>query len=442
VTIRIALLWVLFAILVFLPNRFCVDFSVEVSGWEFFPYDWCLLAALILLSACRWRADQTADPGVYRPNLTWIFLALFVLAALSTLNPVNPQAPIGQGMGALAAIALWTSPIMVLPLLNLRRKEIESILIAFVGLAALGALFTVAQSTLTRYIYELLGWKYVFYETDSERRGSLPLGVATVVGAYYMMALPAAWAFAAIRSRWFIRLAGAAAVIMLGMGCLFTSSRSTVAVESMVLLGCALFLRAKGTSKMIPLASIAALVALTFFAMTTLNFERLSSLRDRSVAWRQRGLETAIAILMERPLFGSGTETYFRRQHHTVTGYLGTSKGTKAVLYNNQLSPMEPHNTYLFAAAEWGLIGLFLFLALLGKVFFWLNRARKWSLEETGQIWMKVFLIGSGAILVHCLTGSDLLRQARLAPLFWCYAGLGLSYGRILLSERYDTPIL
>lgn len=433
----VVLLSALLVVLVFLPNRFCVQTTVDVAGWEIFVYEWTLLVVLVLVWLQKRGAEGAHEAGLFRPRLLGVVSALYGVAVLATLIPLEATAPTGQGLAAVGSIALWTWPVLALPSFRLTTQEIKRLLLVFALLAVLGAVFTVSQSILTQYVYSLLGWKYVVYVTDSERRGDLPLGVATVVGAFFMMAIPLAWVLFLVQGGWWRRCVGVFAMVILGMGCLFTSSRSTVALSLLVIIVCAFWLRHSGSSKVIPYLAVVLLLCMGGISISQLNFERLTTFRDRSVAWRQRGIETAIEIIEKRPLLGSGAETYFRRQHPTVIGYLGTSKGTKAIYYDNRLSPMEPHNTYLFLTAEWGLAGLAFFLLLVGRAGFWFQRAQRHSNDSVERLWMRAFMVGFGAVLLHCMTGSDLLRQARLAPLFWIYCGLGLSLGQNLLKERY-----
>lgn len=424
-------------LLVFLPNRFNVGLSWEAGGWDFFPTD-VLVPLLLALAALVRTGSGAAGNAKLKPYLSVLVLLWFASGVVPTIWSDVRGASMEQGLFALLAIGLWTLPILIVPSLRLSRPEIALVFSVFAGLAVLGSLFALMQSLAPRFIYDLMGWKFVVVSLDSERRGVLPLGPASVIGAYYAMVIPLAYVVLVnARSGW-TRTAGGVVILLLGLGCLFTSSRSTFGLLVLVLLGCFFWIRTERSSWLIPLVTIALLAVVLAFLLVSLNFERLGTLQDASTAWRWRGIEVAGDMIREKPILGHGTETHFHRQEGTFrTAFVG-SKAHEAILYNGRIAPYEPHNLYLFMAAERGLLGLGVFLLLYAVLLRWMYRYQAGAATASDKLWMRAFGIGLLAVAIHSVTGSDLVRQARLTPLFWMYVGLAICVGKLTLSERLN----
>lgn len=427
-------------LLVFLPNRFNVGFGWEAGGWDFFPTDVLVPLLLVLVALVRTQSDTGVSRRT-RPSLTILVFLWFLSGVVPTIWSDARAVSVEQGLYALLAIGLWTLPILIVPNLRLSRQEIALILAVFGGLAVFGSLLALLQSLAPRFIYELMGWKFVVVSLDSERRGVLPLGPASVIGAYYAMVIPLAYVMlVSARSGW-ARTGGGVVIILLGLGCLFTSSRSTFGLLVLVLLGCFFWIRTERSSWLIPLVAIALLAVVLAFLLVSLNFERLGTLQDASTAWRWRGIEVAGEMIRDKPILGHGTESNFHRQEGTFrTAFVG-SKAHEAILYNGRVAPYEPHNLYLFMAAERGLLGLGVFLLLYAVLVRWMYQYQAQAATASDQLWMRAFGIGLVAVAIHSMTGSDLIRQARLTPLFWIYAGLAICLGRLTLTEKLTQRV-
>ncbi|MCB9767030.1 MAG: O-antigen ligase family protein [Candidatus Omnitrophica bacterium] len=423
--------------LVYLPNRFNVGWKFEALGWEWYPTD--LLIPILLVSACLSKPGHklgTAirrSPGVFGWFMGWVLAALF-----STLLSNGEPGLKERGLAALTADFVWTLPILLIPILDLRKKDLYGILWVYLLLGALGGILAMAQSLAVREFSSLVGWKYVHYVTDSERRADLPLGVSTVIGAFFATVLPIGFALAVRPGKMFLRWVGAAAVFLVGMGCLFTSSRATLLLLILVSGLCALWLVWPKGSKLLPTLALTGLAVTIVVALSQLNFQRLTTFSGGygSSEWRMRGIESALDMIRDSPIIGHGTETHFARQHGPVHGYFSTSKAHDAIYYDNRIAPSDPHNLFLLIASEWGLLGLFFYLGMLAQIGYWFYRAQENAIDPMDRLLMRGFLIGLLGVMFHSLFGSDLVRQTRMAPLFWIYCGIGIRFGAILIEER------
>ena len=425
------------AVLVFLLNRFNVTGAIRIYGWEIFPTDWLVGVALLL--AWMQRARLAPSPHLrYRPSLFPFLAGWFVVTLVSTLLQDQSDVSLGHRLAALCTVAYWTLPLFVIPALNLCKRELSVLIAVYACLGVLGGVLSCLQSLRIQEFSALIGWKYVYGITDSERRADLPLGVSTVIGIFFATVMPIGFVLLVKRGRGVMHLLGLLTVFAVGMGTLFTASRAALIVLAFVCLTCLLWMRTPKSSRLLPIAGFVGLALLLGFAISKLNFERLSTIRDGSIGWRIRGVEAAFGMFLENPLLGKGCETHFRRQHGPIQGYFSTEKAHDAIYYKGMIAPSDPHNAYLLIAAESGLFGLVFYLLFLGQIGLWFHRYQSSCEDPEERLWMKTFLIGLVAMLIHSLAGTDLVRQARMAPLFWIYCAIGLSLGEAILREKFS----
>lgn len=424
-------------LLVYLPNRFNVGWRFEAFGWGWHPTD--LAVPILLLGALLLQSGGGSLRGLRKspPLAVWVF-GWGAAAAISTLIASSPEAPTGQGLMALAADLLWVAPLFLIPRMDLGRNDGRRILYALLALAAIGGGLAISQALAAEQFSSLLGWRFVHYVTDSERRAVLPLGPPTVIGAFFAAALPIGFALMVRPGKWPSRVLGGAGVFLAGMGCLFTSSRAALLLLMLVGGLSALWLVWPRGSRLLPTLALAGLAIGIGVAVSQLNFQRLTEVTGGygSGEWRMRGIETAAAMIREKPVLGHGTESHFKRQEAPVRGFFSTTKAHDAIYYEGRISPSEPHNLYLLIASEWGLVGLFLYLGMLFQIALWLYRAQLAAVDPMDRLILRGFLIGFAGMLFHSLFGSDLVRQTRMAPLFFLYCGLGIRYGALAMRER------
>jgi len=425
-------------ILVFLLNRFDVPYAFKIDGWTLFPATLFVnlgMVALWLVTRVKVRAIVCPPrPSLWIPIVAWIATALF-----STLTSDARESTNWQGLAALACIILWTSSLWIVPCLGLEKRSIYILLGIFSALACVGACLTTIQSLAPNSLRSILGWYQVRPESINVSRGVLPLGVSTVVGAFYMMTFPFGYSLVILSTEKWRRMAGFAVVFLMVTGCIFTASRTTVLAVFVTLLICILWMRRTRISSGIVLTIVAASVCLIGIALSTTDFSRLVDLQDASIKWRIRAIENAAEMFRDKPILGHGIESHFHRQKGTTSYsniYSGIGGYEEIITYKNHHSGREPHNLFLLLASETGSVGLgfyLLFLFTLGRFFY---NAIHSSVETRDTLLSKAFFIGFVAVMIHSLTGSDLLARQRLATLFWIYCGLGIAFNYSINNRR------
>ncbi len=435
----VLVLWFLIFFLVFLPNRFYVPYVLTVAEWDFSLAEVAVPVCLFLVWLLRGRMFAQGHRQPQPKVVPW--LGGWLLAAvLSTALAIGYHQNPARGFSAILSIAVWMSPLLVIPACRFSRKEINQILFFFCFCAVLGGLMVTLQSLATQSIYGLLGWRYVVYETDSERRGVLPLGVSTVIGAYFGMVLPLMFSgMAGFEKKW-QRIACGLGIPILSLGCLFTSSRTTLLMLVVVLFLSFIFIRVRRARFLMNSVLIIGTLALLVVFFSRMNFERLGKVKDASTNWRERGLIVSWMIFRDAPVFGAGVESNFQRQGGDFRFVLKSSVLQESIMYNGEVGPYEPHNTYCLVLSETGLVGLSLFLLFLACLFYELWNAQKKSVEIREKMVIRGFLVGFLAVCFHSLAGSDILKLSRISALCWIFLGLSLSYLKYHSPQKAVQP--
>lgn len=179
-----------------------------------------------------------------------------------------------------------------------------------------------------------------------------------------------------------------------------------------------LLLITQNKKKIIAIILLVALATLPFLPREKINhiFEP-SSMQDRfymwGIGWR---------IFAEHPIIGNGINMFFSKFQEFRDDKYKNKRGSYA------------HNGYLQIAAETGLIGLFVFLFLLGKVFYSVVMyARK-----NKNIFSRALSIGLAggllAFLIHSFFDTN-LQSLPLATLFWFGTAVLMSTQNIYASK-------
>lgn len=430
---------VLMATLVFLPNRFDVPYAVEVFGWEILPIELIVgLSPWVLLGISRmWRKSRTGLPV----GKGALFLAFLIVGSVSTILSEGTLAPRAQGIVVLTTVAMWTSPFWYLTLLEPRRRDLFFIMAILLALACMGGGVTLVTSLGEQGIRSLLGERLASIVSYTNPRGGLPLGASTVIGAFYLMAIPVAYALAKENPNRLARGFGWMTVGLSLIGGMATASRSSIALMIFSTLMCALLFGPPLIQSRRALWIGAGVVALGVLGYGFLKLADRSSLYDGSIEWRSRGGEVAIEAIRDKPFLGHGMETVFKRREGTLDSTLFTDKAHDAIVYDYRIAPREPHNLYLLIGAETGLLGLVSFLALLGAIVVSVGRSALFGTRSGDKRLALGFLIGLLGVLAHSLSGSDLVARPRLAGLFWIYCGLAVCWAKTInRPEEKERP--
>lgn len=167
-------------------------------------------------------------------------------------------------------------------------------------------------------------------------------------------------------------LLGAAAVLLLANVVFVTPARSGYVVLAVLAAALVWGWSSKAAHfKRLAWASSATLLMLAVLASSPLVRERVAQGIDEAATWRQKTegftsigirvafLRNTLELIAERPLIGYGTGAFETAYNRMVKGRPGMEG----------MPSHDPHNQFLKIAAEHGLLGLAVFLALLVSAF-------------------------------------------------------------------------
>ena len=124
------------------------------------------------------------------------------------------------------------------------------------------------------------------------------------------------------------------------------------------------------------------------------RYLQVSSEEDPTTQIRLGVYDVAIGMIEDHPLLGVGTGQWLRESHRYYSS--GTYRSTTYM----------PHNTYLQVAAENGLLGLAIYLVLLGVVGYYFLRALQ---RSSGKHQRLAILAALGAFLAFAACSSKIL---------------------------------
>jgi len=251
----------------------------------------------------------------------------------------------------------WKVWLIFLGAVNVLRtpSQLRVFLIAYLGIFALypvrGILFNIVTGQHHEGRY---AWNFVFSNPNDFATLTLLMLGLTVVA---LQSSTKGWQ----------RAAAAAGALILPICVMFTQSRAGflgLAVFAVLLL-----LRTRPNLRLIALLVVAA-GAVAFFAPSSV-WERIGGMRemaDASAHDRQTIWKVAAAIISDHPVFGIGVGAY--RDAHFDYSILRLE-------WANVQGHWATHSTWLCIAAETGIPGLLLYLAMIGSVFRRVAQARR-----------------------------------------------------------------
>jgi O-antigen ligase len=156
---------------------------------------------------------------------------------------------------------------------------------------------------------------------------------------------------------------------------------------------------------------------------------------DAGTQMRFSGIRAAWVASAKAPVLGHGPGLLYE-EFRTYFQVARAEQQRRRTVIEGYLSPMEPHNTYAFLAAEHGYPALLLFIGIM--VICWrrtqIPRWRRLDIADqtyrTGfqALWLAWF----AGMWVH----SSLLVHLKVSLMFWLFAGIGLLWRACLDNEQ------
>jgi O-antigen ligase len=332
------------ALLPFHGLHYMLGLSSAMQGWK----EAVVLGLLVATFVCP--AEARAPKGRRLPGWAPAVAGLFVLALITVPLVSRTSAVIGLRISffnVLLALVVWRCP--------LDAKERDRLITIFVTVAFITALFGLYQQRVGHVVLNSWGYPYneVIRFTSGFRLRSFSTFNQPFPFAFYLMltvllALPQAIADPhRLRNRLFLL-----STPVLGLALVFTYVRGAFLGLAVGLLYLA-FHRYKVLVAFIPLALVAFLLLPQGSSFTNAATQG-QSLNVRTTSWSDRGGQ-----LITHPI-GSGIGTI---------GAAAQKVQSLSAASPNQQAAFQSDNSYLKVGFELGLIGLWLFVALLVSAF-------------------------------------------------------------------------
>ena len=300
------------------------------------------------------------------------------------------------------------------------RDEALWVLKAFVAGAALAATYGIVAGGTTEAVNSSSGVSRISGTSGDPNEFAAMLVVGMVLAA----------AVALSERRLLLRWAAAGAIGACMLGIVLTVSRGGLVALAAALI-VAVVLSGRWRIPTAALVLAAALVTIGYFTTYAPPAAQERVVETQGGSGREDLWEVAWRMVQDRPLLGVGAGNY----PISAIDYLLRP----GVIVRDEFiidTPKAPHNVYLSVAAELGIIGLAMFLAILGfAVASMLKAARLF--EQQGDEQMEIYARALAVAFVGLLTADFFLSEA-FGKQLWLLVGLGPA---LLAVARRSTPV-
>lgn len=377
---------------------------------------WVAALAAVVLWALGSRARGRWLPWGRFTTAVTVVVGVSALATLLSVSRLESLIGSYERYGGLLSLVLFAvlGVVVVGVAAEAPEEALRPLAWSVVGAAAVLALYVVLQT---------LGVDFVDWREPSGRAVKFQggtMGNSDFAGGFLGIAAPFfVWLLltAPRRVPW---LGLAAAGLALDLGALvLTRSRGGVLAAGVGGLAAAVLLRdrlprfvrrAFWPAVGLGVAGVVAVLLVPGFAKAS-GLNRTDLLRTESLEVRGREWATATKVFLDRPVLGTGPDTFeYRFPRHRTR--------EDAIHLGNQIAD-KPHNVLLERAADTGVLGLGAYLVLLGTVlaFAW-RRLRELSAGSTERMLLAVFTAGFLAYLAQAFVSIDVVPLALTGWLF------------------------
>jgi O-antigen ligase len=349
---------------------------------------------------------------------------------------------------SLAAVGLPLAFLTVTSLLPLKRGQAVFAIRVLLVLGGATGLIMIVFALFPARIVSMLGWAGAIAGTGELARGRTPLGHPVTVTAVLTVLMPVAVMMGLCIPGWKWRAASLASALVMFGGILFSLSRASLAVTLPILLLTVLYaalrppvcnpqsaIRNRNRRGMFPFLFLAGLAAGALALLAQYDFSRLWSrgyYEEASIERRMESIQTALVVWRDHFLLGVGPDTvYPRLDFRPAWVSLGEDGVSELIAYGPHLSAPHPHNLYVQALAEYGLVGAALLMCMGIAVWTAFVRLRR-SLRHDRQAsaLLTSFLLALLAVAGLGLGAPLFLLEFRAALVVSLLLGLGIAYGQ------------
>lgn len=309
---------------------------------------------------------------------------------------------------------------MVIPMLYMMcvnkslGSKFEAMVHAIIVIAFVYSIYVIIQFFAQNFLVVLTGFGEI--AADYKTRHSTMLGTSITTTYYFIATIPMIMIGinkAAHTTRLFYIIS------------LITSIFSVLLLQSRIgflILGFFFvfyFLKYKGHVKLrYKLLVVIGVIVLLFWAYNNESLSRLFSDYSMGVSTESRmnSLTVGLSAFQEKPIFGSGIATFYKR--------IWTADSRYVSIYG-KTSLVDPHNMYVMILVEMGVVGFALFMAVVTSVITMVIRK---SSKEIRINSLALF----GGLAIALLGGSHMINEIGFSSVIWFYLCILAS------KNRYD----
>jgi len=413
-----------------LPNRIS---SALTPGGGDGPVDIIALLALVVgglvIAERAWRRRLRWQ----RTGVEWPAAAMLTLALLTTVLRGGETPWVGPIIRGYVMVFL---PLLMLPLWANAGWDHRQAERALLCLVACGAVMAALGLMVAFTFWKLMGSAGVALFgvlSESLARAKSPLGGSGPTGLALTMLLPLALVHF-LHARRAATVAWGLLAALLTAGILLSVSRTVVAMTPLLLAltlwWCRERVRARATGLLVLglLCATATGIAGYHYARQSASISRLQQMRiteSGSDRMRVAALRLGLDMAGAHPVLGTGLGRWYPRD-----------TGTVLIPIQGEQTVRNPHNLYIQALAEQGVLGGTLYLAVLVIPLVALLGMRRRARSPLLQDRLVAVAVAVVALLLYSLTSSSVSVMPRLGVVYWSYLGFGYACFRAEQNEE------
>jgi putative inorganic carbon (hco3(-)) transporter len=369
------------------------------------------------------------------------YAVVILVSSVYSTDPGLADERLTQALRGLALAVLLVHLVRTPP-------QLDAILWVIIGAAAILATLTIVQVATGSYQLNFGGLARVknaqIVGNVFERRVAGPLSDPNFYAQILLIAVPMALFRFWEAKRLIFRVLIGAVLVLINVAIVFTYSRAVLIAAGMVYLIAAIWMRVR-PRHILSFALVAVLTVVIMPGDAAKRFDTLTQILpwaetaeakiDTSFQERTMLMRTAVEMFSDQPLLGVGAGNYtsnFDRYAPSV--------GSNVSSYEGFDKRRFPHNLYLETAAELGIVGLFVLIALISTAVVYAAVASR-DLKERGQTRSS----RSAAAIAISIIGygmTSLFLHGDYMQYLWLLVGLAIAARHIAIDETVEEDSL
>jgi O-antigen ligase len=336
-----------------------------------------------------------------------IFL-IFGLIFVSLLGSFKMQ----EGYQYIYALLQFIGPLLFLFSINVRDLNYLELLIKFiVAFSLIYSLLAIVASLNYGFFMQLLG-NDTNYQYYSQYRASLMLGSSITVSYYLNLTIPMCfYLFFSVKEKiW--RIVASISIVLNLFATAILLSRLAFMISILIVIFYLLFVKNNNFTPLKKFSLLIIISSVGFYLLKSIDLSRLfMGFSDKSTSMRFETMNLGLYLFEKNPLIGTGLGRYFLRIY-----------SNREVSVDGLSGLVDPHNTYIMALSEIGIVGLLLFISIFGLLLRTFKFIKNDVLRKTAYITIIAYLLGA-------LGGSQVFNEISFSTILWIYLALFKAVG-------------